>query len=52
MGHNSTETNPHTYSQLIHKEEARINNREKTDSSASGVGKAGRPPLKDRKSVV
>ena len=45
MEHNSTETNPHTYSQLIYKKEARIYNTEKTDSSASGVGKAGQPPL-------
>ena len=37
----SPEINPHTYSQLIFKKEARIYNGKKTVSSASGVGEVG-----------
>ena len=43
----SPEVSPHTYGHLIFDKEARIYNGEKTISLTSGIGKTGKPLVKD-----
>ena len=45
MEQNSPEINPHTWGQLVYNKGDKNIQWRKTDSSASGVGKAGQPPL-------